>query len=277
MLVAALGYAYLFFIVTLLIGGVGYVVWLMIAAHRLEWRLLLYLWIPLVLAGLVLRSMWISVPAPDGKELQREQAPQLFDLIAEVRNALAAPEVHRVLLSDEFNAKVVQVPRFGMFGWRTNYLVVGLPLLKAIGPDEFRAVIAHEFGHLSGKHGKFSGWIYYLRESWIRVLKRFEHARYHAAFVFHRFIDWYGPYFDAYSFVLARAQEYEADRYAVGISGKTVAARALVHMEGKVRALQEELWLNFYRSARDQPEAPENCVERVKFLRFAEATGSFIL
>jgi uncharacterized oxidoreductase len=26
---------------------------------------------------------------------------------------------------------------------------------------------------------------------------------------------------------------------------------------------------------RDQPEAPENCVEKAKFLRFAEATGSF--
>ena len=26
---------------------------------------------------------------------------------------------------------------------------------------------------------------------------------------------------------------------------------------------------------KNQPEAPENCVEKVKFLRFAEATGSF--
>ena len=26
---------------------------------------------------------------------------------------------------------------------------------------------------------------------------------------------------------------------------------------------------------KSQPEAPENCVERVKFLRFAEATGTF--
>src|SRR5687767_1683101 len=107
MLVAALGYAYLFFIVGLLLAVVVFMVWLMVRARRFEWRLLLYLWIPLVLAGLVLRSMWISVPAPDGKELRREQAPQLFDLIAEVRTALASPEVHRVLLSDAFNARVV--------------------------------------------------------------------------------------------------------------------------------------------------------------------------
>ena len=258
MLVAAVGYAYLFFIVFLLLGTVGFVIWLMRNARGADWLILIYLWIPLVLAGLVLRSMWISVPAPDGKELRREEALQLFDLIAEVRTALDAPAVHRVLLSDQFNARVVQVARFGMFGWSTTYLVVGLPLLKSIGADEFRAVIAHEFGHLSAKHSKFSRWIYHLRESWIQVLKRFELARDHAAFVFHRFMRWYGPYFDAYSFVLARAREYEADRCAVEMAGKTVAARALVDMEGKVRALQEELWPRFYQSARDQAEGPEN-------------------
>src|SRR6185436_16016968 len=110
--------------------------------------------------------------------------------------------------------------RFGMFGWRTNYLVVGLPLLKAIGPDEFRAVLAHEFGHLSGRHGKFSGWIYRQRESWIQILTRVHQERHYASFIFEWFLKWYAPYFNAYSFVLARAQEYEADSFAVDLAGK---------------------------------------------------------
>ena len=256
MLVAALGYGYLFAVMIGLLVAVYLVIWAMIAfGHAFLFKLV---WIPLVLAWLVLRSMWITIPRPDGKEIQSDQAPELFDLIAEVRAALDGPTVHHVLLSDEFNAGIVQVPKFGMFGWSNNYLVVGLQLLKAIGPDEFRAVIAHEFGHLSGKHGRFSGWIYRIRESWIQLLTRIEQERHYASFLFDWFIKWYAPYFNAYSFVLARAQEYEADGYAVDLAGKTVTARMLVQMELKARALQNDLWSKFYRPAGDQPQAPGN-------------------
>jgi Zn-dependent protease with chaperone function len=197
--VAALGYAYLIGIVLGLLAAVGLAIWAMFASGTLNWLLLKVIWIPLVLVGLVLRSMWISIPPPDGKEVQREQAPELFGLIGEVRTAVEGPAVHHVLLSDEFNAGIVQVPKFGMFGWTVNYLVLGLPLMKAIGPNEFRAVIAHEFGHLSGKHGKFSGWVYHLRQSWVQVLTNVQQDRHYASFLFDWFINWYAPYFDAYS------------------------------------------------------------------------------
>src|SRR2546423_745106 len=111
MLVAALGYAYLFAVVVTLLGFVYMVVWAMIVASTLNGLLLKVLWIPLVLAWLVLRSMWVTIPAPDGKEIHREQAPELFALITEVGTSLAGPDVHHVLLSDEFNAGIVQVPR----------------------------------------------------------------------------------------------------------------------------------------------------------------------
>src|SRR5262249_19599482 len=65
-------------------------------------------------------------------------------------------------------------------------------------------------------------------------------------------------YFDAYSFVLARAQEYEADQYSVDTAGKTVAGRALAHLQLKARSLQDEHWPAFYRQAADQPQAPRN-------------------
>src|SRR6185503_13477577 len=155
-----------------LVGIVVVGVWGMFAGNTFQPLLLKFLWIPLVLAGLVMRSMWVSIPIPDGKELSEDNAQPLLALISELREALNGPSVHHVLLSDEFNAGIVQIPRFGMFGWLQNYLIVGLPLLQALSPQEFRAVLAHEFGHLSGRHGKFSGWIYRQRESWIQILTR---------------------------------------------------------------------------------------------------------
>jgi uncharacterized oxidoreductase len=48
------------------------------------------------------------------------------------------------------------------------------------------------------------------------------------------------------------------------------------HQASDPRAMPlEEYIAETMQILKSQPEAPENCVERVKFLRFAEATGSF--
>ena len=222
----ALGYVYLLVIVSLLLGIVAAVLYY----GSLNALTLKALWIPLVLVGIVLRSLWITIPVPDGAELKREQAPALFDLIHEVTKTLNGPKIHHVLLSSDFNAGIVQIPQFGMMGWLNNYLVVGLPLLKAFTPAEFRAVLAHEVGHLSGKHSRFSGWIYRLRQSWVEVLTRVHYERHYASFLFEPFLKWYAPYLNAYSFVLARAQERQADEYAVDLAGRETAAVMLARL-----------------------------------------------
>jgi len=251
-LLAILGYAYLFAVVILLL----LLVYFVLVYVRFNYLTLKIVWIPLVLVWMVLSSMWVSLPAPDGVELTREQAPQLFALAEEIQQALAGPKAHHLLLSDEFNASVVEIPRFGMFGWAINYLVVGLPLLKALKPEEFRAVLAHEYGHLSGKHGRFSGWIYRVRRSWVEILTRVHQERHYAAFIFEPFLKWYAPFFNAYSFVLARAHEYEADGYAVELTGKDVTTRMLVKLATRNRLIGDEFWPDFYRPAMNESKPP---------------------
>lgn len=251
-LLASVGYLYLITIVLVLLGIAAVTVYYV----RFNWATIKILWIPLALVGLVLRSLWITIPEPDGTKLTREEAPALFDLVSEVREALDGPKIHHVLLSDEYNASIVQIPQFGMFGWLRNYLVVGLPLLRALNPVEFRSVLAHEVGHLSGKHGSFSGWIYRLRQSWAEVLTRVQQERHYASFLFEPFIKWYAPYLNAYSFVLARAQERQADEYSVELAGKEVAAVSLVRLMAKERGLTENFWPKFLRQAKEQQKAP---------------------
>ena len=253
-LLALIGYAYLLLVVTVLLAIVVTVV----LSTRVNYLVIKVVWIPLVLVGLVLRSLWITIPEPDGKELQQSDAPALFDLIGEVRRKLSGPKVHRVIVSDEFNASIVQIPRFGMFGWFQNYLVVGLPLLRALSPTEFRAVLAHEFGHLSGKHGRFSGWIYRVRQTWVQILTTVKQERSYASFLFEPFLAWYAPFLNRYSFVLARAQEREADKYSVELAGKNVAGLALTRMMTKERVLTENFWPGFFRGAKEQPLAPRD-------------------
>lgn len=253
-LLASLGYAYLLALVAVLLGIVGFTLYY----ARFNGAMIKILWIPLVLAGLVLRSLWITIPEPDGKELKRDDAPALFDLIDEVSKKLNGPKVDHVFLDDDFNASIIQIPQFGMFGWLNNYLVVGLPLLRAFGPEEFRAVLAHEFGHLSGKHGSFTGWIYRVRQSWIQIFVRVRQERSYASFLFEPFLKWYAPYLNAYSFVLARAQEREADTYAVELAGRDTTALVLTRLQTKQRAVMEDFWPNFFRGAKEQSLTPRD-------------------
>ena len=266
-LLAALGYAYLLTIVTVLLA----IVVVTLFYVRLNFLVLKVLWIPLVLAGLVVRSLWITVPVPDGVELKREQAPALFDLIHEVLKALNGPTIHHVLISGSYNASIVPIPQLGMFGWADNYLVLGLPLLRALHPDEFRAVLAHEVGHLSGKHGRFFSWIYRLRRSWVEVLTRVRYERHYASFLFEPFLNWYSPHLLAYSFVLARKQERHADSYAVELWGKEVAALALIRLELKDRELEQRFWPEFFQQSREQSRVPPDPFEQM-LLRLDQST-----
>ncbi len=100
--------------------------------------------------------------------------PALFQEIAQVRRALRARPIHEVILTSEMNAAVCQVPRLGLFGWPRNYLILGLPLMASMPVEQFRAVLAHEFGHLSKNHARFGNWIYRIRQVWYRLLGALE-------------------------------------------------------------------------------------------------------
>jgi Zn-dependent protease with chaperone function len=81
--------------------------------------------------------------------LTAEEAPELFGTIEALRRALRAPRVHRVLVTDEFNAAMLRVPRLGMLAGYSNQLLLGLPLAKALTAEQFKAVLAHELAHLA--------------------------------------------------------------------------------------------------------------------------------
>src|SRR5690606_25897917 len=148
---------------------------------------------------------------------------------------------------------IVQVPRLGLFGWQKNYLILGLPLMQLLSLDEFKAVLAHEFGHLSGAHGRFGAWIYRVRTGWARLNEWRQQQRRWGSFVFVPCCGWCAPKFAAYSFVQARRQEYEADQLAAEALGADAIGRALVRLNLKARELSERYWPTVYAAADRDP------------------------
>lgn len=244
------GYAYLAlilaFLFVLLLIALGSAIYLKALALKIVLPLGAFIWV-------ALKALWVRLSPPEGYPLKREDAPALFTLVDELRSKLRSPRFHRILVTDEFNAGVTQVPLFGVLGWHRNYLTIGLPLMKSMTPDQFKAVLAHEFGHLAGGHGRISNWIYRLRMSWARLLDALEQRKSWGSFLFQPFFNRYAPYFSAYSFPLARANEYEADAASARLVSPRTAAEALTAVNVIGSYLRERYWPTIHRKADELP------------------------
>lgn len=250
LLLALFGYGYLGAMLLILLAAfaatLASVVFLKAVAIKLIIPMGAFLWV-------VLRALWVRFDPPEGTRLTRRDAPELFALVDDLRRRLKAPRFHRVLITNEFNAGVVQVPRLGLLGWYRNYLLIGLPLMKSLTPAQFKAVLAHEFGHLAGGHGRLSNWLYRMRLSWARLMQTLDAQKSAGSFLFRPFFDWFAPYFNAYSFPLARANEYEADAAAARLESPRALAEALTAVNVVGSYLRERYWPAIHHQADDLP------------------------
>lgn len=255
-LLALLGYAVIFGMLAALVAIIGGTV---TAAFMSTAFLLLLIKKKLIIVlgmavWVLARALWVRFEAPRGHALTPSTAPALFEDLEQMRARLRLPRIHQVLLDTQFNAALVQTPRLGVFGWHRNTVVLGLPLLLAMSRDEARAVLAHELGHLSGNHSRFAGWIYRVRASWYRIMQAFDRAEGLAAGLLRRFFDWYAPYFDAMSFALARANEFEADAISAELTSSRNAANALLRTATAGHQEDRHFWGPLFERAGDEPE-----------------------
>jgi Zn-dependent protease with chaperone function len=195
-------------------------------------------------------------PPPQGRELTRADAPHLFEQLDELRRRLNGPAIHRVLLVDEINAAIVQHPRYGLLGWEQNVLILGLPLMQTLSEGEALAVLAHEYGHVSGYHGRLGGFIYRFRAAWTRLQQLSGQWTDWGSRLIARLVRWYAPYFNAYTFVLARQNEYVADRTAVEVAGLQNMANALIRTSITAQFADATFWPSIERRIGIEPEPP---------------------
>ncbi len=250
---ALLGYAYVYGLVVLLIAAAVALVWGAAVGHlpdNIDKLVLL----PLGLLVLVLRGLWVKLASTEGLELSRQEAPELFELIEDLRRQTRAPRVHRVFLIPQPHAFVRQVPRLGVFGWFRNHLVLGLPYLQALSREQLASGVAHELTHLSGGDSKFGGRIQRVRESWDRILERVLEKEHRFMFLLLPFLRWYVPRLDAFTRVARRQNEYGADRVAARVAGSNVVAETMIQHRLRGAWLSAWYWPSVNARADDLPD-----------------------
>lgn len=249
---AALGYLW---VIACLVLAVGIIVWIVASMGQGRFNFTRG-WLLLFALGLLwatLRALWVRFDQPEGVQLAREDAPALFEALERIRQKIDGPPVHHVYLDSEFNASIRQLPRFGLFGGAVNYLSVGLPLLMALDKRRMLSVLAHEYGHLRGNHGKLSAWIYRTRLSWLKLDASLQNDEGVMALASQAFFRWYFPRFAAKTFALARQDEYEADRISARLLGPGVTAAALTEIAVKSTWYEDAFWSGHWARAAQEP------------------------
>jgi Zn-dependent protease with chaperone function len=248
---ALLGYGYLVLVAAGLLVLCATALSSIVYLQDIAFRVVLVTGGPLLL---MMRSMWVKLEPPAGERLTRAMVPELFAMLESLRSRLATPRIHEVLLTPDFNAGVMQVPRLGLLGWHRSYLFIGLPLMKSLTVEQFQAVLAHELGHLSGGHARAGNWIYRLRLIWQRLEAAIALTSDWGTLPIRVFFKWYIPRFSATSFPLARANEYEADRAAINLTSARSAAQALTAVSIVGSYLSEKYWPKIHSAARELPQ-----------------------
>ena len=249
-----LGYAYIVGSAAVLVAAT---VWLLWFDHGVLSRLTPF---AAGTALMVLSALIVRVKAPAGQRVTRAGSPALLDLVEKIARTLQAPVPDVVLVTNDFNASVTEVPRRSVFGLPTRYLSVGLPLLDAMSTAEAGAVLAHEMAHLARGDSEAQTWVARLSVSWQLLALRLEAGGNPGRVLFLPFFRWYTPRFAIYGQTMSQSAERDSDSLAAKFAGAEEMATALLRLHVYQRFLTERFLPSVYAESAQSAEPPAGVV-----------------
>lgn len=162
---------------------------------------------------------------PPGPEITEADQPELVAEVRKVSDELGEPLPHGMFVAHDVNAAVTEERH--LFGEPRRHLIVGLPLLDVLSPQELRAVIAHEYGHYVGGDTKVGRWIWRTRAAIGRTLTELHDEDSFGRRIIQLPFEWYGKLFMRITAAVSRRQEFAADRVAARVAGDDAQAAAL--------------------------------------------------
>ncbi|MCX6236414.1 MAG: M48 family metallopeptidase [Bacteroidia bacterium] len=98
-------------------------------------------------------------------EIKEHDFPNLYSFIKKLTKETETPMPKRIYLSPDVNASVFYDSNFfSMFFPVKKNLLIGLGLVNSVNMSEFKAVIAHEFGHFSQHSMKLGSYVFNLNK-----------------------------------------------------------------------------------------------------------------
>jgi Zn-dependent protease with chaperone function len=211
----------------------------------------------------LLQSLHVELLPLKGVPISPTDATRLHEMVNALIKEMGAPKVDEILLVPEANAGILSRYANGLFGRISTTLLIGYPVLQLLSPEEFAALLRHEFGHSAGGHGHLSAWIWRVRETWNELPMTEPEMNFAARVMLPPIYRWFVPKLNAYAAVLSRSHEFDADRHAKGDSPSAHAGLTLVRIFLAGAFLTERFWPEIWKGARDQSRTPKEVFSRL--------------
>lgn len=109
----------------------------------------------------------------DFQYLTPESEPVLFDFIYKLADQAGAPRPHKVITTSRVNAAVFyDLSIFNLLFPSKKNLEIGLGLVNTINMGEFKAILAHEFGHFAQKSMLLGRYVYVANQIAVRIVNK---------------------------------------------------------------------------------------------------------
>lgn len=114
-----------------------------------------------------------SVEDPTRRYVTKEEEPVLFDYLYKLADEAGAPRPHKVFLTDRVNASVsYDVSLINLLIPSKKNLEIGLGLVNVLSLGEFKAVLAHEFGHFAQRSMLLGRYVYVAQQIAARIVAK---------------------------------------------------------------------------------------------------------
>ena len=184
-------------------------------------------------------------------EITADEQPVLFEFIYQLCDELAAPLPNRVFVSPDVNAAVMpRTSLINLFVEPKKDLLIGLGLVNSVNLSEFKAVMAHEFGHFS-QSAMASSYTYVASriigdlvegEDWFdrlvtwckqqeSVFKVIGYCIGAPLWVGRKVLEWFYKAITLQRLAVSREREFHADLVAVSAAGSDAVAHCLLRTD----------------------------------------------
>ncbi len=189
-------------------------------------RIHIKLAILMVIGGCMI--LWSILPRRDrfvapGPRIKENDQPELFQELRSVAQQTNQEMPSEVYALPEMNAWVAS--RGGMMGIGSRRVMgIGLPLMQVLSKQQFRGVLAHEFGHYDGGDTKLGPWLYVTRSAIMRTVANLAS---NGSSLLMKPFEWYMYLFLWLTQKVSRQQEFTADALAAKTVGPKPISEAL--------------------------------------------------
>lgn len=197
-------------------------------------------------------------------QIYEKDHPELFAFIRQLCKDTGAPFPKKIVVNEDINAAVYyDKPLLSLIMPTRKNLLIGLGLMNSVNMSQFKAIMAHEFGHFSQKSMKVGSYVYisnriihdmvYQRDAWDKFLSVWAGIDLRISFpawiligitwVLRHLFQLIYTGINLLHASLSRQMEFNADLTAVRVTGSEAIISGLARLEATSAAWEETMGL----------------------------------